>query len=61
MPEDGSLSVHHVRFLSTDTLTSRLKEYIRWYNTERMSTKLEGLSTVQYRTQARAVRQSAFR
>jgi putative transposase len=45
---------HHVRFLSTDALAAQLKEYIHWYNTERISTKLEGLSPVQYRTQALA-------
>jgi putative transposase len=60
MSEDGSLSVHHVRFLSTDTLTSQLKENIHSYNTARISTKLEGLSPVQYRTQALAAGQSAF-
>lgn len=42
---------HRVRFLSTDALTAALHEYIHWYNTERISTKLKGLSPVQYRTQ----------
>jgi len=45
---------HHVRFLSTDALAAALHEYIRWYNTERISTKLKGLSPVQYRAQALA-------
>ena len=45
---------HRVRFLSTDALAAQLTEYIRWYNTERISTKLEGLSPVQYRAQALA-------
>ena len=45
---------HRVRFISTDALTAALHEYIRWYNTERISTKLEGLSPVQYRAQALA-------
>ena len=45
---------HRVRFLSTDALAAALKEYLRWYNTERISTKLEGLSPVQYRAQALA-------
>jgi putative transposase len=45
---------HHVRFLSTDALATQLNEYIRWYNTERISTKLEGLSPVQYRAQTLA-------
>lgn len=47
---------HRVRFISTDALAAQLKDYIRWYNTERISTKLEGLSPVQYRAQALALR-----
>ncbi|MFD3748652.1 IS3 family transposase [Nocardia sp. NPDC058633] len=46
---------HHVRYLSIDALAAALHEYIHWYNTERISTKLEGLSPVQYRAQALAV------
>jgi putative transposase len=45
---------HHVRFLNTDALEAALHEYIRWYNNERISTKLEGLSPVQYRAQTLA-------
>ena len=45
---------HHTRFLSADALTEALHDYIRWYNTERISTKLKGLSPVQYRAQALA-------
>jgi putative transposase len=45
---------HHVRFLNADALETALHEYIRWYNNERISTKLEGLSPVQYRAQALA-------
>ncbi|MFM1727153.1 IS3 family transposase [Prescottella soli] len=45
---------HHTRYLETGALTTALHEYIRWYNTERISTKLEGLSPAQYRTQALA-------
>ena len=45
---------HRVRFLSTDALAVQLNDYIRWYNTERISTKLKGLSPVQYRAQALA-------
>lgn len=45
---------HHVRFLSTDALEAALHEYIRWYNNERISTTLEGLSPVQYLAQALA-------
>jgi putative transposase len=43
---------HRVRFLNTDALTAAVHEYIHWYNTERISTKLKGLSPVQYRAQA---------
>lgn len=45
---------HHVRFLSIDALAAALREYIQWYNTERISTKLQGLSPAQYRAQALA-------
>ncbi|MHA7274895.1 IS3 family transposase [Arthrobacter sp. TMT4-20] len=45
---------HRVRFISTEALSTQLNEYIRWYNNERISTKLKGLSPVQYRTQALA-------
>ncbi|MET3920546.1 IS3 family transposase [Arthrobacter sp. UYEF20] len=45
---------HRIRFLSTDALAAQRKEYIRWYNSELISTKLEGMSPVQYRTQALA-------
>jgi putative transposase len=42
---------HRVQFLSTNALTTELDEYIHWYNTDRISTKLKGLSPVQYRAQ----------
>ena len=42
---------HRVRFLSIDALATALHEYLHWYNTERISTKLQGLSPVQYRAQ----------
>ena len=45
---------HHVRFLSTDALAAALHEYIHWYNNQRISTKLKGLSPVQYRAQTLA-------
>jgi putative transposase len=45
---------HHVRFLNADALETALHDYIRWYNTDRISTKLKGLSPVQYRAQALA-------
>jgi putative transposase len=34
-----------------DQLTTTLHQYIDWYNTERIHTRLEGLSPVQYRAQ----------
>ena len=43
---------HHTTFLSIEAFTTALEDYITWYNTERVSTKLKGLSPVQYRTQA---------
>ncbi|WP_368077051.1 transposase [Rhodococcus sp. W8901] len=45
---------HHTRYLDIDALATALDDYIHWYNTERISTKLEGLSPVQYRAQALA-------
>lgn len=43
---------HHVQYLSLDALATALREYIHWYNNIRISTKLDGLSPVQYRAQA---------
>lgn len=45
---------HRVRFLNTDALATALHEYLHWYNNDRISTKLKGLSPVQYRAQALA-------
>ncbi|MGO4201936.1 IS3 family transposase [Rhodococcus sp. TAF43] len=45
---------HHTRYLDIDALATALDDYIHWYNTERISTRLEGLSPVQYRAQALA-------
>lgn len=45
---------HHVRYLSIDALEATLHEYIRWYNNDRITERLEGLSPVQYRTQTLA-------
>jgi putative transposase len=45
---------HCVRFLNTDALATALNDYIHWYNNERISTKLKGLSPVQYRAQTLA-------
>ena len=45
---------HHVRFLNTEALAASLHDYIHWYNTKRISTKLKGLSPVEYRAQTLA-------
>ncbi|MCB5283393.1 MULTISPECIES: IS3 family transposase [unclassified Arthrobacter] len=45
---------HRVQFLNTEALTAALHKYIHWYNTERISTKLNGLSPVEYRAQTLA-------
>jgi putative transposase len=45
---------HHTRFDSVEAFTAALDDYIIWYNTTRISTKLKGLSPVQYRAQALA-------
>lgn len=45
---------HHARYLSTEALAAALHDYIRWYNNERISTRLKSLSPVQYRAQALA-------
>jgi putative transposase len=39
------------RFASVAELQTGLKKYIRYYNHDRIKTKLKGLSPVQYRTQ----------
>lgn len=45
---------NHDRYDSIDELAAAIDEYIDWYNHERISTKLEGLTPVQYRAQALA-------
>lgn len=45
---------NHTTFLSTAAFVTALHEYIDWYNNDRGHTTLEGLSPVQYRTQALA-------
>ncbi len=40
------------KFNSVDEFIEKLKEYINYYNNERISLKLKGLSPVQYRTQS---------
>ncbi len=37
-------------FQSVDEFIHRLREYITYYNNERISLKLKGMSPVQYRT-----------
>ncbi len=45
---------NHSRYTSINELQQALHEYIHWYNTKRISTKLKGLSPVQYRAQTLA-------
>ena len=42
---------HHVRYLNIDALITAIHQYIRCYNNDRISLRLEGLSPVQYRAQ----------
>lgn len=42
---------HGENFRNRDELVHEIHEYIHWYNHERISTTLKGLSPVQYRTQ----------
>lgn len=41
---------HHTRFSRVNIFVDALHDYIGWYNTERISTRLKGMSPVQYRT-----------
>ena len=43
---------HGKRFSSVDELEQTVKEYIHYYNHERIKVKLKGLSPIQYRTQS---------
>ncbi len=45
---------NHTRHTTAEALTEALHDYIHWYNNKRISTRLKGLSPVQYRTQALA-------
>lgn len=45
---------HHTRYPDVDTFIQALHTYIHWYNTDRISTRLKGMSPVQYRTHALA-------
>lgn len=46
---------HLNRFDSIEQLQAGIRQYIHYYNHDRIKTKLKGLSPVQYRTQALAV------
>lgn len=43
------------KFESVNAFIEELKEYIRYYNNDRISTKLKGMSPVQYRTHSRVI------
>ena len=43
------------KFESVHTFIDELKQYIDYYNNERISTKLKGMSPVQYRTHSQAI------
>lgn len=43
---------HGKEFKSVDELEQTVKEYIHYYNHERIQVKLKGLSPVEYRTQS---------
>lgn len=45
---------NHTSFTDTQAFITSVHAYINWYNTERISTHRQGLSPVQYRTQALA-------
>lgn len=45
---------NHTSFSDADSLVVALHDYIAWYNHDRISTQLKGLSPVQYRIQALA-------
>lgn len=43
---------HNEKFGSADELIESIKDYIHYYNNERIKLKLKGLSPIQYRNQA---------
>lgn len=43
---------HNERFKNADELIDSIRNYIEYYNNERIKLKLKGLSPIQYRTQA---------
>ena len=40
------------KYKSKEELENDIKEYIEWYNNERIKTKLKGFSPVQYRQES---------
>jgi putative transposase len=42
---------HHTSYATIGALETAINDYINWYNTDRISETLKGLSPVQYRTQ----------
>ncbi|MEU4198340.1 IS3 family transposase [Kribbella sp. NPDC026611] len=45
---------HHTTYTSPSAFIAALHDYLHWYNNHRISTRLEGLSPVHYRTQTLA-------
>jgi putative transposase len=45
---------HHNKFHTTDELTKAINEYIHWWNNDRISTTLNGLSPAEYRVRSLA-------
>lgn len=45
---------YHEEYKSIDELKVAIDEYIHYYNNERIKTKLNDLSSVQYRTQTKS-------
>ena len=43
------------KFESVNTFIDKLKKYIYYYNNERISLKLKGMSPVQYRTHSHTI------
>lgn len=48
-------AIYHERPTTVEALTTMIGDYIAWWNTQRVHTRLEGLSPAQYRSQALAV------
>lgn len=42
----------HKAYQSVDELSKEIETYIDWYNKDRIKTKLNGLSPIEYRIQA---------